>query len=72
MFTRSTPWGYGHEGLGLQRYIDEKYHKLEVKHSFYVPDMPVTLISTKALFRYHGIRTYFNDELYMLYPDGRR
>ena len=48
----------------------KKYHYLIVKHSFYVPKMPVTLISTKALFKYHGIRTYFNDELHMQLPNG--
>ncbi len=32
--------------------------------------MPVTLISTKALFENEGIRTYFNDELWLALPDG--
>ena len=41
-------------------------------HSLYVPQMPVTLISTKVLFRYHNIRTYFNDDLYMVLPTGER
>ena len=50
----------------------KKTHLLIVQNSFFVPQMPVTLISTKALFRYHGIRTYFNDELYLLLPDGEK
>ena len=40
--------------------------------SFYVPEMPVTLVSTKALFRRLGIRTYFNDELVLVTPTGDR
>ena len=32
--------------------------------------MPVTLISPKALLNYCGIRTYFNDELCFIMPDG--
>ena len=47
----------------------KKTHTLVVKNSYYVPMMPVTLVSTKALFRYHGIRTYFNDDLYLKLPD---
>ena len=31
--------------------------------------MPVTLVSTKALFRIN-VRTYFNDELILVLPDG--
>ena len=49
----------------------KKLITIAVPHSLYVPKMPVTLISTKALFKYNGIRTYFNDELYMLLPDGQ-
>ena len=33
--------------------------------------MPVTLVSTKALFRL-GIRCYFNDELVLILPNGDR
>ena len=32
--------------------------------------MPVTLLSPKAMLRNEGIRTYLNDELYLLMPDG--
>ena len=35
-----------------------------------VPAMQVTLISPKSLFRLHGIRTYFNDELKFCLPNG--
>ena len=48
----------------------KKFLTISVPHSLHVPAMPVTLISTKALFRYNGIRTYFNDELCMVLPDG--
>ena len=48
----------------------KKFITISVPHSLYVPNMPVTLISTKALFAYNKIRTYFNDELTMLLPDG--
>ena len=34
--------------------------------------MPVTLVSTKALFRELGIRTYFNDELVFVTSSGER
>ncbi|NCF77925.1 MAG: DDE-type integrase/transposase/recombinase, partial [Proteobacteria bacterium] len=40
--------------------------------SFYVPDMPVTLVSTKALFRRCRIRVYFNDELVLVTSTGER
>ena len=40
--------------------------------SFHVPKMPVTLVSTKALFRKLNIRTYFNDELVFVAPSGER
>ena len=43
---------------------------ITVPHSLHVEEMPVTLVSTKALLRYCGIRTYFNDELCMVLPDG--
>ena len=42
------------------------------EQSLLVPDMHVTLISPQSLFQCHGIRTYFNDELYMLLPNGDR
>jgi hypothetical protein len=48
----------------------KKAIKLPLKHSLLVPGMPVTLISTKSIFRYEGIRTYFNDELKMILPNG--
>ena len=48
----------------------KKQLSIAVPHSLYVDSMPVTLISTKALFRYCGVRTYFNDELCMVMPDG--
>ena len=35
-----------------------------------VPQMHVTLISPKSLFRLQGIKTYFNDELYFRLPNG--
>ena len=41
-------------------------------NSLYVPKMPVTLVSTKALFRELGIRTYFNDELVFVTSSGER
>ena len=47
----------------------KKLISIMVPHSFYVPQMPVTLISTKALFRMN-IRTYFNDELIMILPNN--
>ena len=43
---------------------------IPVPHSLHVPKMPVTLVSTKALFRYCNICTYFNDELCMVLPTG--
>ena len=43
---------------------------IPVPHSLHVPEIPVTLVSTKALLRYCGIRTYFNDELCMVLPNG--
>ena len=49
----------------------KKTYSLVVPHSFYVPPMPVTLVSTKALFRL-GIRCYFNDELVLILPNGDR
>ena len=48
----------------------KKAHHLHLAHALYVPSMPVTLISTKALFKNEGIRTYFNDELWLALPDG--
>ena len=48
----------------------KKLLTISVPHSLHVPAMPVTLVSTKALFRYNGIRTYFNDELCMILTDG--
>jgi len=50
----------------------KKFVTVSVPGSLYVPDMPVTLISTKSLFSHCGIRTYFNDELVMVLPDGTR
>ena len=50
----------------------KKFVTIDVPHSLYVPKMPVTLVSTKALFEYCNIRTYFNDELCMIMPDGAR
>ena len=50
----------------------KKTFPLTCSHSLYVPRMPVTLVSTKALFRYHGIRTYFNDDLVVVLPTGER
>ena len=47
----------------------KKLVSLIIPHSFYVPQMPVTLVSTKALFRIN-VRTYFNDELILVLPDG--
>ena len=48
----------------------KKLIPISVPHSLLVPKMPVTLISTKALLKYCNIRTYFNDELFMAFPDG--
>ena len=48
----------------------KKAHHLHLTRALYVPSMPVTLISTKALFENEGIRTYFNDELWLALPDG--
>ena len=48
----------------------KKYVDIPVPHSLHVPKMPVTLVSTKALFRYCNIRTFFNDQLCFLLPDG--
>ena len=48
----------------------KKFRTITVGGSLYVPSMPVTLISTKALFRREGIRSYFNDELRLILPDG--
>ena len=48
----------------------KKYLNIPVPHGLYVPKMPVTLVSTKALFRYCNIRTFFNDQLCFLLPDG--
>ena len=48
----------------------KKKLRLPVPHSLHVPKMPVTLVSTKALFAYCNIRTYFNDELCMVLPNG--
>ena len=50
------------------RTSSKKVTNISVPHSLYVKQMPVTLISTKALLRYCGIRTYFNDELCMVLP----
>ena len=35
-----------------------------------VEEVPVTLISPKAMFHNEGIRTYFNDDLYFPMPTG--
>ena len=48
----------------------KKYVTIRVPHSLHVPKMPVTLVSTKALFNYCNISTYFNDQLCMVLPDG--
>ena len=48
----------------------KKAIKLPLKHSLLVPGMPVTLISTKSIFKHEGIRTYFNDELRLILPNG--
>lgn len=49
----------------------KKSLKIYLQHSLYVPMMPVTLISTKAIFRNEGIRTYLNDDLKLILPDGQ-
>lgn len=49
----------------------KKTTKLYLQHSLYVPLMPVTLISTKAIFKNEGIRTYLNDDLKLILPDGQ-
>ena len=48
----------------------KKFTLVPCPHSLHVPLMPVTLISPKALLNYCGIRTYFNDELCFIMPDG--
>lgn len=48
----------------------KKAVSIPVPHSLHVPKMPVTLVSTKALYRYCNISTYFNDELCMVLPTG--
>ena len=35
-----------------------------------VPEVPVTLLSPKAMFHNEGIRTYFNDDLFLRLPTG--
>tara|TARA_B110000037_G_C17124042_1_gene507194 strand:+ start:176 stop:5869 length:5694 start_codon:yes stop_codon:yes gene_type:complete len=55
---------------GVNSTSTKKRLSITIPHSLYVPEMPVTLVSTKALFKYCGIRTYFNDELCFILPDG--
>lgn len=50
----------------------KKRAKLLVSDALLVPKLnDVTLISPKALFANEGIRTYFNDDLYMRAPSGQ-
>ena len=44
---------------------------ISAPHSLLVVGMPVTLISPKALYNFCNIRTYYNDELCMVLPDGQ-
>ena len=41
--------------------------------AYYVPDMPdeTTLVSTRTMYRYQGIKSYFNDDLSIRMPSGR-
>ena len=48
----------------------KKFIILALADSLYIPDLPVTLISTKALFRNENIRTYLNDRLELVLPTG--
>ena len=45
---------------------------LSIDDAFYVPGLCATLVSTKALFKNHRIRTYLNDELHLRLPRGRK
>lgn len=45
--------------------------RLELHNALYVPGLCATLLSTKAIFREQGIRTYLNDELRLVLPDAR-
>ena len=46
--------------------------KLGIIDAMYIPGLAATLISTKGLFHNQGIRTYFNDDLHFLLPDGSK
>ena len=43
---------------------------LELTGALYVPELKATLISPKQMFREQKIRSYFNDELCFVLPNG--
>lgn len=50
----------------------KKRAKLLVSDALYVPALKdITLLNPKAMFANEGIRTYFNDDLFMRMPSGR-
>ena len=50
----------------------ERYEYLLIGGGLYTPGLVHTLLSTRALYHRDGIRTYLNDELYLLLPNGDR